>query len=588
MRDDKDAFDAAVGYYTQALQAFAKKDILITFSNTDKRAFFSLAPLSRALHNLTCEVSAVGYGKEKEGLHALFDVWSCFKDLKQGTRNGKTDAMQAFIAETKKKLPDVGKLFERPALVLEANGKHFIGNSLALDYKDQWMNEHRTQELERTSRILWKDVYNIKSNERVGVGFCLIQREEMLGHPLQDYLDSYQIAWAMASACNGSVSMSAYSARQSQLEPSERVSDLRATLLGCEYDKEVDEQPFTAFRQLSRELKLDRFRPTDASFFVSGKGYPGKHRFGDAIGYPSPNGKTRWKTPGQMLSKFDFYPQTKDEPRDPQTRIAFTETLPIDVFIETNLLDWGEVRARNQKIKEVMDRCDVIYVKGNVNEKHVTNLEVGLVKKDGTRRWVRRSDTDVREKLNREYLDRTGIRAGCMGNIPGGEAFTTPEYVKGTFVGDVVIAIDQSYPLDEHDPFVVECSGDRYKVIAGPGKTVKKFNERKKEAWDLLLESERKRTLPAEILKMKKDNFERIGEFAINTNTKARLCDYLIVNEKIAKMMHIACGSGYEEDRSTDYHIDIVFNAPRQKLDVWGTDKDGREHWILKKGEFVV
>ena len=29
----------------------------------------------------------------------------------------------------------------------------------------------------------------------------------------------------------------------------------------------------------------------------------------------------------------------------------------------------------------------------------------------------------------------TGIVAGCMGNIPGGDTFVTPEYIKGIFVG---------------------------------------------------------------------------------------------------------------------------------------------------------
>ena len=53
-------------------------------------------------------------------------------------------------------------------------------------------------------------------------------------------------------------------------------------------------------------------------------------------------------------------------------------------------------------------------------------------------------------------------------------------------------------------------------------------------------------------------------------------------------MMHIALGSGFEPDRSTEYHMDIVFNAPRQKLDVYGKDKQGNEHWILKDGEFAA
>src|SRR3989338_2425278 len=588
MRYDLKTFDSCVEYYRKSLESFKKKNVFVMFKNTDKRAFYSMSPLSRALHELGCEISATGYGKEKEGLDALFDAWHSFSDLKAGIINEKTTALKGFIEETRKKIPDFEKLFEKSALTLEANGKHFFGNDLTLDYKDEWMVEHRMKELEETSRILWKEVYNVKSNERIGVGFVLIQKQEMLGHPLSDYLDSYQINWAMCSTCKGNVTMSAYSTKGSQLDPSEHTSDLRATLLGCEYDKEVNEQPFIAFKTLSKALNLSRLKPVDAGFSISGKGYPGKHRFGDAIGYPSLNKKTRWKTPGQMLSKFDFYSQTKHEDRDPQTRVAFTETLPIDVFIYTNLLDWGEVRSRNQKIKDVMDKCDVIYVKGNIDEKYVTNLEVGLVKPDGKHRWVRRSDTDVREKINKTYLEMTGIRAGNMGNIPGGEAFVTPQYMKGIFVGDVVVHVDQSYHLDEKNPLVVECYGDSYRIISGPKDIIDKISKRKQEAMKLLLESEKNKSLPEDIIKMKKDNFERVGEFAINTNPKARLCEYLIVNEKIAKMMHIALGSGFEPDRSTEYHMDIVFNAPRQELDVYGIDKKGSKHWILKDGDFVA
>ena len=53
-------------------------------------------------------------------------------------------------------------------------------------------------------------------------------------------------------------------------------------------------------------------------------------------------------------------------------------------------------------------------------------------------------------------------------------------------------------------------------------------------------------------------------------------------------MIHIAMGSGFEPDRATDYHTDVVINSPRQKLDVYGIDENGNEHWIIKKGEFVA
>jgi sugar lactone lactonase YvrE len=53
-------------------------------------------------------------------------------------------------------------------------------------------------------------------------------------------------------------------------------------------------------------------------------------------------------------------------------------------------------------------------------------------------------------------------------------------------------------------------------------------------------------------------------------------------------MIHVALGLGFEPDRKTMYHWDIVVNAPRQKLDIYGVDKNKKIHRILKKGEFVV
>jgi len=87
---------------------------------------------------------------------------------------------------------------------------------------------------------------------------------------------------------------------------------------------------------------------------------------------------------------------------------------------------------------------------------------------------------------------------------------------------------------------------------------------------------------------MYRENYRRVGEFAINTNPKAKLGNYLIENEKIAKMIHIALGSGFEPDRQTVYHWDFVVNAPRQKLDIYGLDRKGKKHWIIKKGKFAL
>ncbi|MBI2647429.1 hypothetical protein HYW99_03040 [Candidatus Woesearchaeota archaeon] len=591
MRYNLTLFNSAVSDYKNKIKNFYPngKNFFIIFDINNKTALHSIAPLSRALHELRADVSCTGINGKSESLEALKDIWQTFEDYENGIKNEKTKALGFFINEVDKKAKgEFKKIFKKPKVILEAGINKFSG-SFELPFRTEWFKEYRRGDLIKTAEVIWREVYALKKGERVGIGFALIPTASLMGHPLEDYLDSYSIIWAMMQTAKitSDVMMNAYTFRKSMLEKSEIVSELRTTLLGCELSKEIDEEIFKKYERVSELLKLDRIKPIDLSFSISGKGYPGKHLFGEVVGYPSPNKKTRWQTPAQMIYKLDFYPQTRYDDRAPIARVAFTETLPIDIFIETNLVNWNDIRARNKRIKEIMDKCEVIYVEGKLNEKYITKLEVGLVKEDGLIRWVRCSDTDVREKINKVYLQMTGIKAGCMGNIPGGEAFVTPEYIKGIFVGDVVVHVDQSYPLNEKNPLVVECYGDSYKIIDGAKEIIDKINKRKKEAMKLLLKYEKNESLPQEIIDLKKKNFERIGEFAINTNPKARLCEYLIVNEKIAKMMHIALGSGFEPDRSTEYHMDIVFNAPRQKLDVYGINKKGDKYWILREGEFV-
>tara|TARA_B100001971_G_scaffold52574_1_gene47697 strand:- start:12234 stop:14003 length:1770 start_codon:yes stop_codon:yes gene_type:complete len=589
MKYDEKKFDSSVKEYKKILGNVKAKSFLVVFDIKNKKAFFSIAPLSRAIHELNADMHVIGMDKKSKTLDVLYDVWEVFKQNKAGKFDEKTEALMGFVEEIEKRAKGkfVG-LFERPDYTLEAKGFGFEGD-YTLPFKDNWFREYKSKELDETCEKIWRDVYNLKKNERVSIGFVLIQKDEMLGHPLEDYLDSYAIAWHMMLKCKDKtgVSMVASTQRRSMLEKSEGISDLKAVLIGCELCKEVEEDVFKKYKKVSKLLNLKRISVIDASFFISGKGYPGKHNFGEVIGYPSPNKKTRWQSPGQIIYKLDFYPQTALDDRNPLARVGFTETLPIDIFIETCNIDWKKMRDRNWKIKEIADKCKVIKVFGEKIDGFKTDFEVGLVKKDGIRRWVRTSDTDVREKINSEYLKMTGIKAGTMANLPGGETFVTPEYVKGTIAGDVVISIDQSYLLSDKDPLIIQSDGKEYK-LTGPKKIIDKVNEKKKEAWEMIMNQEKYKSLPQEIIDLKKKNFNMINEFAINTNPNAKLCDYLIVNEKIARMMHIALGSGFEPDRATEYHTDIVINSPRQKMNIYGVDEKGKKHWIIKKGEFVV
>jgi hypothetical protein len=590
MKYDEKKFSSNVNEYKKILGNVKAKSFLVVFNTKNKEAFFSIAPLSRAIHQLDADMNVMGIDKKSESLDSLHRVWETFRKNKEGNVDDKTNALMDFIEETEKRAEgQFTGLFEGPDYIIEAKDFGFEGD-FTLPFKDDWFAEHRVEELNETCGRVWEDVYDLKKGEKVSMGFVLVQKDKMLGHPLEDYLDSYAISWSMLINCknDAEIVLGASTARQSMLDKSESISELKATLLGCELSKESDEDIFKKYKKLSGLLKLDKVKTPDASFFISGKGYSGKHLFGEVIGYPSPNKKTRWQGPGQIIYKLDFYPQSALDDRKPMARVGFTETLPIDIFIDTCNIDWKEMRERNWKIKEIADKCDVIRVLGEKIDGFQTDFEVGLVREDKVHRWVRTSDTDIREKVNQEYLQRTGIDAGNMANFPGGETFVTPEYVKGTIVGDVVISIEKSYLLSDKEPLIKESNGKEYKIIKKKKKIIGKIKEKKKEAWEMILNQERFKSLPQEIIDLKKRNFNMINEFAINTNPNAKLCDYLIVNEKIAKMMHIALGSGFEPDRATEYHTDIVINSPRQKMDIYGIDKDGNKQWIIKKGEFVV
>jgi hypothetical protein len=576
-------FKKAVNYYKQKLKNIDFENSYV-YGIFNEKAFLSIATLSRAIHELGKDMYVSFTDKENENV--LFDIWRTYYELKNNKKNEKIKLLKEFIKIIDKKTKNrFSKLLKKPELILKTTQNGFKG-TINLDYKKFWFKKYKWNKLDKTGKAILKNVIKPKKSERVAVGFVLVQDKNFLDDPLEDYLDSYAIS---LSVINNSLNkyklltISSSTSRESQLDDPEKISELYSTLLGCELSKNIDEPIFRLYKKLSIKLKLSRIKPNNAVFGIRGKGYHGRHYFGESIGYPTPNKKSRWNSPAGILYKFPWYPQSEDDSRKPQSRIGFTSSVPIDIFIESVLVDYKKMRARNKKIKDIMDKSEKIFVKSNI--KQGCDFEVGLVKDNGKRREVKGSDSDARYLVDTRYKDNT---YGMMANIPGGEAFTTPEYVKGKIVGDIVIQLDKSYRLYKENPLIINAKKNKYTVISGPRKIIEKLKTKKKEAWKRILEQEKNKSIPEKIIKLKKKNFNNIGEFAINTNPKAKLCNYLIVNEKIANMIHIALGSGFERDKASEYHIDIVIDSPRQKLDIYGIDNNNNKIWIIKKGKFVV
>jgi len=164
-----------------------------------------------------------------------------------------------------------------------------------------------------------------------------------------------------------------------------------------------------------------------------------------------------------------------------------------------------------------------------------------------------------------KWLKTSGIiTAEKWGNLPGGEIFTAPANTNGTFVVDGVVGdyLCQKYG-DLHDaPLTIAVENNRIRQLRS------KNNE--------LLEEFRAYTSTDE-------NSNRVGEFAIGTNTA---CTHVIGNilqdEKIPGV-HIAFGHPYAEHTGAKWvsktHIDCV----GRDFDIWF---DGDQ--VMERGKFLV
>lgn len=594
MKYNLHTFNSEVEYYTKKLKGKVEEKVVLVILNVKQhKAFHSIAPLSRAIHNLEGDMHVMVLDESNVNLEILKDIWYVHADwTKKKLKTKKVKALKQFISAVNErtKTKTFKDIFKGPDIILKAEDEKFIGTE-DLDYKYGWHKRYRWGELVETASRIWRQGYDLKKGEKVSVSFVLIPAEKRMELPLEDYLDSYSIALAMATAAKKfkvNLRIGSSSDRFSLLAKPVRTADLVTTLRGCELSKDVDEEVFKKYKIFSKLLCIEKMDHTQAGFGIHAKGYYGRHFFGDAIGYPSLDKKTRWSSPGQLMLKDRYEPQSDLEKRDPMMRYAITETLPLDIFIETCNLDYDVLRKRSMKIRDVFNKCEYVRVVGKVVEGHKTDFTVNLVSKEGKRRLFTAQDSDVRTIIDQEHFARTKKKCGAYANFPSGETFVTPDSVYGMMVGDVVINIDRSYVIPEKTPIIVEFTGNKYKVIQASKKIKDAMVRERGEARQKLKDIERSGSLPKEIIKIYKKNFWNIGEFAVNTNPKAKLCDYLIVNEKIARMIHVALGLGFEPDRKTMYHWDIVVNAPKQKLDIYGVHKNKKVSWVLKKGEFAV
>ena len=175
--------------------------------------------------------------------------------------------------------------------------------------------------------------------------------------------------------------------------------------------------------------------------------------------------------------------------------------------------------------------------------------------------------TDFEAELSPKlkWLKTSGIiNAEKWGNLPGGEIFTAPLNTNGTFVVDGVVGdyLCERYGDLKETPLTIEVENNRI---------VDLHSENKK-----LREDFRSYTSTDE-------NSNRVGEFAIGTNTACtHVIGHILQDEKIPGV-HIAFGHPYAEHTGANWasktHIDCV----GRDFDIWFDDEK-----VMERGKFLV
>ena len=192
---------------------------------------------------------------------------------------------------------------------------------------------------------------------------------------------------------------------------------------------------------------------------------------------------------------------------------------------------------------------------------------IAMVRKASKVRAKTAAGTDLTADLNSNYkwLKTSGIISPeKWGNLPGGEIFTTPGEVNGTFVIDGVVGdyLCAKFGNLQGNPLTVRIKGNRLTEAHSENR------ELENDFWKYTHTDE---------------NSDRVGEFAIGTNIDLKDVIGQILQDEKYPGVHIAFGNPYGAHTGAEWnsttHIDVV----GRKFNIWVDDEQ-----IMRDGKFLV
>jgi aminopeptidase len=175
--------------------------------------------------------------------------------------------------------------------------------------------------------------------------------------------------------------------------------------------------------------------------------------------------------------------------------------------------------------------------------------------------------TDLVVDLNPSYrwVKTSGIISpDKWGNLPGGEVFTTPGEVNGTFVIDGVVGdwLCAKFGSLRENPLTIRVKGNRLVEAHSAN------HDLESDFWSYTHTDE---------------NSDRVGEFAIGTNIELKDVIGQILQDEKYPGVHIAFGNPYGAHTGAEWYSSTHIDVVGRKFDIWVDSEQ-----IMRAGKFLL
>jgi leucyl aminopeptidase (aminopeptidase T) len=261
---------------------------------------------------------------------------------------------------------------------------------------------------------------------------------------------------------------------------------------------------------------------------------------------------------------------------------------PIADDLESSQVSIFAVQAQMNELKSRMQMTDIVN-RNKIRHAHMVNINrqimlegmradflkvdrlstkvIDRVRNAKQVRAMTSAGTDLVADLNPNYrwIKTSGIISPeKWGNLPGGEVFTSPGEVNGTFVVDGVVGdyLCAKFGDLKQNPLTIRVKANRLTEAHSENR------ELENDFWKYTHTDE---------------NSDRVGEFAIGTNIELRDVIGQILQDEKYPGIHIAFGNPYGAHTGADWYSSTHIDVVGRKFDIW---VDGEQ--IMRCGTFLI